>query len=142
MDNKGSSGRNGDSDPADQFDYDIGGTGGNGSEEQSSRQRAAERAYTPKYERPPRRPGGEREAAFNSLAWFLEGATGLMEELRHNDLGLSEEFWMHAYAARREGLLALRAILDDMIERSSTHIKQEKERQKRQERRGDIDVEF
>ncbi len=133
MDSKGNSGKNGDSEP---FDYEI------DDKAQSARQRAAERPYTPRYEKPPRRPGGEREAAFNSLAWLLEGATGLIEELRHNDLGLPEEFWMHAYAARREGLLALRAVLDDMIERSSVQIKQESERQKRQERRGGIDVEF
>ena len=77
----------------------------------SKRRQVEQRSYEPDYDQPRRQPSSDRENAFNSLAWMLEGATGLMEELRHSDLGLSEEFWVHALAARREGLLALRAIL-------------------------------
>lgn len=70
--------------------------------EMSARQRAAATPYTPDYERPPaRRPSSEREESFSALGWLLDGATGLIGEIRHNDLGLSEEFWVHAYAAER-----------------------------------------
>lgn len=106
----------------------------------SARTRAAERDYRPDYEEPSRKPASDRENSFNSLAWLLEGATGLFEELRHNDLGLPEEFWVHAYAARRESLLALRAVLDDMIEKSSQEAKRQEDRQKRRERRGSINI--
>ncbi len=111
-------------------------------EARTGRQRAADGAYRPEYGRPPRRPAAERENAFNAIAWLLEGATGLMEELQHNDLGLSEEFWIHAYAARQESLLALRAALDDLIERSSVERQKQAERAKRRQRRGGIDIEF
>ncbi|MFN8491701.1 MAG: hypothetical protein U0350_29145 [Caldilineaceae bacterium] len=108
----------------------------------SNRDRASERAYEPAHEKTKRQPSGERENAFNALAWLLEGATGLIEELRHNDLGLPEDFWVHAYAARKESLLALRAILDDMIEQSESQVKKEEEKQKRRDRRGGINVDF
>ncbi len=108
----------------------------------SNRDRASEHAYEPPHEKTERRPSGERENAFNALAWLLEGATGLIEELRHNDLGLPEDFWVHAYAARKESLLALRAILDDMIEQSESQVKKEEEKQKRRDRRGGINVDF
>lgn len=87
-----------------------------------------------------RRPTSERESAFNALAWLIEGAAGVMEELRHNDFGLSQEFWMHAQAAHREGLLALRALLDEVIERSSAEKQAELERQKRRQQRGKIEI--
>ena len=108
----------------------------------SGRQRAADRSYRPEYGPPPRRPAAERENAFNVVAWLLEGASGLMEELQHNDLGLSEEFWTHAYAARQETLLALRAALDDLIARSASEREKQAERAKRRQRRGGIDIEF
>ncbi|MBW7886128.1 MAG: hypothetical protein H3C34_26570 [Caldilineaceae bacterium] len=108
----------------------------------SARQRARTRAYRPRYARPDRRPASEREHAFNALVWLLEGATGLLEELRHNDLGLPEDFWVHAYAARRESLLAVRAILDDLIERSEADQIQERAREERRQRRGGINVDF
>jgi len=108
----------------------------------NKRQRAAERSYTPEYEQPGRRPASAREDAFNSLAWMLEGATGLVDELRNSDLGLSEEFWLHAMASRREGLLALRAVLDELIEKSTEQTRKETERQKQRERRGGIDIDF
>src|SRR3712207_1685523 len=79
----------------------------------NARSRAAQAHYEPHHERPGRRRSSEDRAnAFNTLAWVVEGATGLVEELRHSDLGLSEEFWVHLYAMRREGLLAARAAID------------------------------
>lgn len=108
----------------------------------TARQRARASAYEPPRAEPGRRPSSERETAFNALAWMLEGATGLLEELRHNDLGLSEEFWVHAYAARREALLAVRSALDTIIEKTDAAEQAERERQKRRERRGGIDIEF
>ncbi len=108
----------------------------------SSRARARTRPYTPRYAQTARRPYADRENAFDALAWLIEGATGLIEELRHNDLGLPEDFWVHAYAARQEMLLAVRAALDDMIEKGVDAAQAETERQKRRERRGGIDIEF
>ena len=61
---------------------------------------------------PPRQPRTDRAGTFTFSAWLLEGVVGLCEELQHNDLGLPQEFWTHAYAARREALLAARALLD------------------------------
>jgi hypothetical protein len=107
----------------------------------NARRRAAERDYRPNYGKPGRRPASEREGAFNALMWMLDGATGMVEELRHNDLGLPEDFWVHAYAARREGLMAMRAILNDWIDDdaspSSPPTKEE-----RPKRRGGIDIDF
>lgn len=108
----------------------------------SNRTRAAARGYRSPYEKPSRRPTSEREEAFNALAWLVEGATGFVEELRHNDLGLSEEFWVHAAAARREGLLAVRALLDQWLEETQQQQAAEAERQARQSRRGGINVDF
>lgn len=106
----------------------------------SRRDRARRRNYQPEYQEPDRKPASERPASFNLLAWLVEGATGLLEEVRHNDLGLSEQFWVHAYAARRETLLALRAALDDLIAYTESEAQQEKERQQRRQRRGSIDI--
>jgi hypothetical protein len=93
-----------------------------------------------RYELPPRRPRSERENAFNAAAWLLEGALGIGEELRHNDLGLSEEFWIHAYAARREFLLSLRELVNCAIERCDREERLRTERQKRQQRRGRVQI--
>lgn len=109
---------------------------------QSNRDRAKASGYRPAYEEPSRRPASEREASFNALAWLLEGATGFVEELRHNDLGLSQDFWIHAHAAQREGLLAVRALLDQWIDASEAEQSQEREREQRRARRGGIDVDF
>ena len=103
---------------------------------------SAARGYRPAYEKPACRPAGEREDSFNPLAWLIEGATGFVEEMRHNDLGLSEEFWVHAAAARREGLLAARALLDEWLEETQKQQTAERERQARQTRRGGINVDF
>ena len=115
---------------------EIGGKG------KSNRASASERAYEPAYEKSQRRASAERENAFNTLAWLIEGATGLAEELRHSDLGLSEDFWVHAYAARKEGLLAIRAVLDELIERGESQLQKEQDNQKRRERRGGVNIDF
>jgi hypothetical protein len=109
---------------------------------QTNRDRARQRPYEPEYEKTERKPRDDRPNAFYALAWLLEGATGLFEEVRHNDLGLPEEFWVHAYAARRETLLALRAALDELIKRSESQTRREQERQQRRERRGNIKVDL
>jgi hypothetical protein len=108
---------------------------------ESNRERARNQPYDPDYTDPGRKPAEARPNAFNALAWLLEGATGLLEEVRHSDLGLSEKFWTHAYAARRETLLALRAALDELIERSEGPARQQKEADQRRTRRGTIDIE-
>jgi hypothetical protein len=108
----------------------------------TNRERARARGYRPAYEEPARKPANERDTAFNVLAWLVEGATGLVEELRHNDLGLSEDFWVHAAAARREGLLAARAVLDQLLEETEGQQAAERGRQQRQARRGGINVDF
>jgi hypothetical protein len=108
----------------------------------TNRTRAAARGYRPAYEKPSRRPAEEREDSFNPLAWLIEGATGFVEEMRHNDLGLTEEFWVHAAAARREGLLAARALLDQFLEETQQQQTAKRERQARQSRRGGINVDF
>jgi hypothetical protein len=107
----------------------------------AARTAARARDYSPPYEQPARAPASEREEAFNFVAWLADGATGILEELRHNDLGLTEEFWQHAYAARRESLLALRAFLDTVIEKTDGAAKEEAERQQRRQRRGGINIE-
>ena len=108
----------------------------------TNRTRAAARDYRPAYEKPSRQPAEDREDSFNPLAWLIEGATGFVEEMRHNDMGLSEEFWVHAAAARREGLLAARALLDQFLEETQQQQAAERERQARQSRRGGINVDF
>lgn len=97
------------------------------------------------YPKPERRPASEREGSFNALLWLLDGATGIMEELRHNDLGLSEEFWMHAYAARRESLMAARALLETWIDEDDDEEPAPPpadEPPARKPRRGSINIDF
>lgn len=91
---------------------------------------------------PKRKPSDQRENAFNFLAWVVDGATGIAEELRYNDLGLSEEFWTHFYTARKESLLAARSFLDSLIESGESDTVKEEERAKRRKRRGGIDIDF
>lgn len=93
-------------------------------------------------ETPPRRPADEREDAFNALAWLMEGALGIYGELKHNDLGLSAEFWQHAYGVRRESLLAARALIDDILARMEKDEQQATDREQRRERRGAVKIEF
>jgi hypothetical protein len=106
----------------------------------NARQRARQRDYRARYSKPGRRPASEREGAFNALLWLLDGATGIVEELRHNDLGLPEDFWVHATAARKETLLALRAILDDWIDDEAEA--QTPPAVDPPKRRGGIDIDF
>ncbi len=108
----------------------------------SARSRARAAAYTPPPVEPVRRPASERENAFNMLVWLMEGATGLLEEMRHNDLGLSEEFWVHAHIARRETLLAARAAIDSLLEKIDAAERAEQERRQRRERRGSVKIDF
>ena len=108
---------------------------------ETARQRARKRAYTPPYEKSGRR-GGDRDDAFNALAWLLEGAAGLIDEFRNNDLGLPEDFWVHAYAARREMMLAARAVIDEALAEEDNAAQREGEREQRRERRGGINIEF
>lgn len=107
----------------------------------NNRAKAEQRDYEPHYSRPgSRRPADERAASFNKLAWLVEGATGLVEELRHSDLGLSEEFWVHVYAMRREGLLAARAAIDSLLEKSEEMEKAAEDKEERKARRGSVSV--
>jgi hypothetical protein len=108
----------------------------------TKRDAAAQSDYQPEPEPSPRKPAAARENAFNALAWLADGATGLIEEVRHNDLGLSEEFWVHLYSARRESLLAARALIDALLERLDQENQKEQEREKRRERRGDVKIDF
>ncbi len=92
-----------------------------------------ERAYDP----PPRRPKSQRENAFDLGTWLMQGVLGISEELRHNDLGLPEEFWVHAYAARKETLLALRALVDAAIAKCD---EEEAPPQKKRPQRGRVPI--
>jgi hypothetical protein len=112
-----------------------------GEQAESERVKAAQKAYEPEYDRPAaRRSSDNRPNAFNTLAWLVEGATGMVEELRHSDLGLSEEFWVHLYAMRREGLLAARAGIDSLLARAEEESRKAKDQIERKARRGDIAV--
>jgi hypothetical protein len=102
----------------------------------------AGRHGTHRSEPPLRRPKSERENAFQATAWLLEGAMGLVEELRHNDLGLPEQFWAHAYASRRELLLALRELIDAAIKRCDYEESRATEQQKRRQRRGNVKIDY
>ena len=93
----------------------------------------------PQTEPPPRQPRTDRAHAFTFSAWLLEGVVGLCEELQHNDLRLPQEFWTHAYAARREALLAARALIDAAISRCETDASQQEEQGGAQRGRVDID---
>lgn len=95
----------------------------------------------PIYDPPPRRPRSERNDAFDFSSWLLEGVVGIAEELRHNDLGLPEEFWIHAYAARKEALLAARSLLDVAIERCED-TSPPSARRKPRKQRGNVNIDF
>jgi hypothetical protein len=106
------------------------------------RDQAAHSDYTSPYERPGRRrPAEDRANAFNTLAWLVDGATGLVEELRHSDLGLSEEFWVHYYAMRREGLLAARAAIDSLLDQTEQESRTAQDKETRKARRGGVTIE-
>lgn len=114
-------------------------------EEQSipinNRGKAAASAYTPKQENTgARKPAAAREHSFSALAWLVDGATGVVEELRHSDLGLSEEFWVHVYAARRESLLAARAAIDSLLAQTEAESVKAADKEQRKSRRGSVKV--
>jgi hypothetical protein len=89
---------------------------------------------------PPRRPKSDRENAFDFTAWLVEGVLGVAEEMRHNDLGLSEDFWTHAYAARREALLAARALIDTALENCDRPSSSSRSHARKQ--RGRVNIDF
>jgi hypothetical protein len=66
---------------------------------------------------------------------------GIIEELRHNDLGLPAEFWSHAYAAQREGLLAAQTLLGHLAECSEKKAGARAKNSQSTARRGSIQVE-
>ena len=100
---------------------------------------SSQTAAEPKTELPPRQPRTERAHDFTFSTWLLEGVVGLCEELQHNDLGLPQNFWTHAYAARREALMAARALIDAAITRCETDASQREEQSSAQ--RGRVDIE-
>lgn len=108
----------------------------------NARQRAAQSEYAPRYEQPDRTPAGERTAAFNALAWLADGLTGAIEEARHSDLGLSQEFWTHLYAVRRESLLAAKALVESLLAKTECETEQQQETEQRRARRGGVDIDF
>lgn len=110
--------------------------------EKSARQLAAEDSYSPRYETPTRKPGEERPNAFNPLAWLADGVTGAVEEIRHNDLGLSQEFWTHLYAVRRESLLTAQAFVNSLLTWSESAGDKQAARQQQRERRGNVEIKF
>ncbi len=91
---------------------------------------------------PPRQPKSERPDAFNPTLWLIEGVGGFLDEIQHNDLGLPEDFWVHAYAARKEGLLAARALIDHAIQRSDDELAKAAKKEEKQARRGGVDIDF
>jgi hypothetical protein len=104
------------------------------------RQQAASAPYTPEYDTPRRKPAEARSHAFNPVAWLVEGATGLLEEARYHDLGLSEDFWKHLYATRRESLLTARALIDSLLVQTEKEAQRAKARAERKQRRGSIPI--
>jgi hypothetical protein len=111
-------------------------------EKLTARDKAEQSTYEPDYDPPTRRSSKARANAFNPLAWMVEGATGVVEEVRHSDLGLSEEFWVHLYAMRREGLLAARAAVNSLLEKVERARPTTPEQTKRQTRRGEVTIEI
>ncbi|MEX1018317.1 MAG: hypothetical protein WDZ49_01585 [Litorilinea sp.] len=107
---------------------------------QNSWQQGAQQDSTAEYGTPGRKAADQRPGAFNPLAWLLEGATGFVEEARHSDLGLSEEFWQHFYATRRESLLTARALIDSLLAQTERDATQRAERETRKQRRGTVPI--
>lgn len=108
---------------------------------QSARKTAEKLVYQPEYDRSNVRTSGDnRSNSFNPVAWVVDGATGVVEEVKNNDLGLSEEFWIHFNAMQKEGLLALRAAIDSVLANAEKATKEVKEQVERQARRGEVKV--
>ncbi len=104
--------------------------------------KAGAASYEPPYEDPQRKPKTERKDAFNATAWLIEGVSGMLDEIQHNDLGLPQDFWVHAYAARKEGLLAARALIDHAIQRSDEELAKAAQKEEKRTRRGGVDIDF
>lgn len=90
----------------------------------------------------PRRAHSQRENAFDVGSWLLQGLVGLSEELRHSDLGLPEDFWVHAYAARKEALLAARALVDAALENCAEEKTPQSGEKKKPSQRGQVSIDF
>ena len=90
----------------------------------------------------PRRARSERENTFDMDAWLLQGLAGLSEELRHSDLGLPEDFWVHAYAARKEALLAARTLVDVALENCAAEKAAQSGEKKKPPQRGQVSIDF
>ncbi len=108
----------------------------------NERELAAKSHYAPRYETPSRRPADSRSASFSPLAWMADGVTGAIEEVRHNDLGLSQDFWKHLYAVRRESLLTAQALVESLIAKVETKAEEQEQRAKQRERRGSVNIDF
>ncbi len=108
----------------------------------TKRDMASKGRYASRYENPTRRPASIRSASFNPLAWVTDGVTGAIEEVRHNDLGLSQEFWKHLYAVRKEGLLTAQALVESLIAKVESKSEQQEDRKQRRDRRGNVDIDF
>ena len=108
----------------------------------TTRDSAAAAEYTPRYSTPTRRPADKRSAPFSPVAWMADGISGAIEEARHNDFGLSQDFWTHLYAVRRESLLAARALVESLIAKVEGKGDQQEERELRRQRRGSVDIDF
>lgn len=89
-----------------------------------------------------RRARTERENAFDISSWLLQGLAGLSEELRHSDLGLPEDFWVHAYAARKEALLAAKALVDAALENCAEEEAAHDGEKKKPQQRGQVSIDF
>lgn len=94
------------------------------------------------YAESPRKPKSERENAFDLGGWLVQGLVGLSEELRHSDLGLPEDFWVHAYAARKEALLAARALVDAALEKCAEEEGKATKATKKPPKRGQVSIDF
>lgn len=78
--------------------------------------------------------------SFNFAAWMVEGVTGISAELKPSNWGINQKFWEHCRAAQTESLLAIRSLLDQLIECSESTKKADVDREKRRARRGKISV--
>ncbi|MEM7126311.1 MAG: hypothetical protein AAF702_08300 [Chloroflexota bacterium] len=81
-----------------------------------------------------------RPGTFHLASWLYEGVTGISAKIQRSDLCPSQEFWEHSAAAQKEGLLAIRALLDQLIERTDRSTNEKAEQEKRRSRRGNISI--
>ena len=124
----------------------MNGTSSGNGETQSVAQDQAEaqssRSGQEQYADSTRRPKSKSDDAFDVGAWLLQGLAGLSTELCHSDLGLPEEFWVHAYAARREALLAARALVDATMENCANAERKSVPKKKKPPQRGQVSIDF